>query len=154
LAPLSTLLINSTAAVPYYLFLSGADTNVHFGGANLDTVQIDLPKTSMQWRGVLSVSEQKSAAQRSQTVHVPLVALSKAFNLHRFTFVHRNRFEKLIGFGNSPGRYRNRALLDRRFGHDDRWHVFVDDEVFFDLSAAKWNQNRFQVGGCARVSPG
>lgn len=90
--------------------------------------------------------------RRSQIIHVPLVAVSKSFHLHRFTFVDRNRFEKLVGSANSPVRYRNRTMLDRPFGHDDRWHVFVDDEIFLDLSAAQWNQNRFQFGVGARVT--
>jgi Protein of unknown function (DUF2490) len=91
--------------------------------------------------------------QRSQAVHVPLVAVSLSSRVRRFTFEDRNRFEKLIGFGESPVRYRNRALVDRPFGEDGRWHVFVSDEIFVDLSAGQWNQNRFQVGGGARVGP-
>lgn len=75
--------------------------------------------------------------QRSLIVHVPLIAVSPSFRIHRFTFADRNRFENLVGFGISPVRYRNRAFLDRPFAHDERWHVFVDDEFFFDLSAAK-----------------
>jgi hypothetical protein len=51
------------------------------------------------------------------------------------------------GFGK-----RNRFLVDRPFGAHDRWHVFADDEIFFDLSAARWNQNRFQAGGGARLN--
>ena len=89
--------------------------------------------------------------QRSLSVHVPLIAVSPSFRAHRFTFAERNRFEKLVGLPMSSVRYRNRALLDRPFGPDDRWHAFVDDEVFFDLSAARWSQNRFQVGAGARV---
>jgi hypothetical protein len=91
--------------------------------------------------------------QRSQAVHVPLVAASLLFRRRRFTFEDRNRFEKLIGFGASPVRYRNRAWFDRSLGAHDRWHAFVDDEIFFDLSAGHWNQNRFQMGSGARVGP-
>jgi hypothetical protein len=89
--------------------------------------------------------------QRSAVVHVPLIAVSPSFRVRRFPFTDRNRFEKLIGFGMSPVRYRNRASLDRPFDHNEQWHVFVDDEVFFDLSAGTWNQNRFQVGSGAKV---
>jgi hypothetical protein len=64
----------------------------------------------------------------------------------------RNRFEKLIGFAGSPVRYRNRLLFDLPLGKHDRWHVFADDETFFNLSVAAWNQNRFQVGGGARLN--
>ena len=90
--------------------------------------------------------------QRSQVVHLPLVAVSKSFHMGRIAIVDRNRFEKLVGFGNSPVRYRNRLLLDRPFGPRDQWHVFADDEIFFDLSAASWNQNRFQAGGGVRLT--
>lgn len=84
--------------------------------------------------------------QRSLAVHVPLIAVSPSFRVRRFTFADRNRFEKLVGFGTSPVRYRNRVSLDRPLSAAERWHAFVDDEVFFDLSASKWNQNRFQAG--------
>jgi hypothetical protein len=90
--------------------------------------------------------------QRSESVHVPLVALSATFRLGRLTMSDRNRFEKLIGFAGSPVRYRNRLLFDLPFGKHDRWHVFADDEAFFNLSVAAWNQNRFQVGGGARLN--
>ena len=89
---------------------------------------------------------------RSVAVHVPLVAISKSFRIRRATLVDRNRFEKLIGFGSSPVRYRNRLLLDLSFGNHDRWHVFTDNEMFFDLSAFARNQNRFQVGSGARLN--
>lgn len=90
--------------------------------------------------------------QRSDRVHIPLVAVSKSFRVGRLAVADRNRFEKLIGYGSSPFRYRNRLLVDYRFGAHDRWHVFAGDELFFDLSAAAWNQNRFQSGGGAKVS--
>jgi hypothetical protein len=89
--------------------------------------------------------------QRSLAVHVPLFAVSPSLRVRRFTFADRNRFEKLVGFPMSPVRYRNRALLGRPFGRAVRWHIFVDDEFFFDLSASKWNQNRFQAGMGAPV---
>jgi Protein of unknown function (DUF2490) len=90
--------------------------------------------------------------QRSEWVHLPLVALTKSFQWRRFSLADRNRFERLVGFGTSPVRYRNRLFLDRAFGARDAWHLFVDDEVLFDLSAGKWSQNRAQVGGGARLS--
>jgi uncharacterized protein DUF2490 len=80
-------------------------------------------------------------------VHIPLVAVSKSFQLSRLTIANRNRFEKLIGFGTSPVRYRNRLLFDLPLGNRDQWHAFIDDEVLVDVSASKWSQNRFQVGG-------
>ena len=43
-------------------------------------------------------------------------------------------------------------MVDRPFGASDQWHLFVTDEVFFDLSNAAWNQNRFQAGGGARLN--
>jgi len=90
--------------------------------------------------------------QRSDRVQLPLLALSKSFHLGQLVVTDRNRFEKLVGFGTSPIRYRNRLWLDRPLGAGDRWHVFAVDEVFFDLSAARWNQNRFQTGGGARMN--
>ncbi len=90
--------------------------------------------------------------QRSESVHVPLVALSATFRLNRLTMSDRNRFEKLIGFTDSPSRYRNRLSFDLPLGKHNRLHVFGDDEVFFNLSAAAWNQNRLQVGGGARLN--
>jgi hypothetical protein len=84
--------------------------------------------------------------QQSLDVHLPLIALSPTFRLHRFMLADRNRFEKLIGFGNSPVRYRNRFLLDAPFGTKERSHAFVDDEIIFNLTAGNWNQNRFQIG--------
>ena len=44
-------------------------------------------------------------------------------------------------------RYRNLLLLDQSFRRDSHWHAFVDDEVFINLSADNFNQNRFQIGG-------
>ncbi len=90
--------------------------------------------------------------QRSLLVHVPLVALSKSFRIVSLTLADRNRFEKLIGYGTAPVRYRNRLVVDRPFGARDQWHLFVANEVFVDLSNATWNQNRFQAGGGARLN--
>lgn len=90
--------------------------------------------------------------QRPAKVHIPLLAVSRTFGVRRFTVVDRNRFEKLVGYGTSPVRYRNRLLVDRPFGARDRWQLFAADEVFFDLSAVRWNQNRFQAGGGARLN--
>ena len=90
--------------------------------------------------------------QRSELVHLPLLAISKSLHADRFKVVDRNRFEKLVGFGSSPVRYRNRVLVDQPFGAHEQWHIFVDDEVFFNLSAAQWNQNRFQAGGGVRLN--
>ena len=69
-----------------------------------------------------------------------------------FTFADRNRFEKLVGFGTSPGRYRNRFLVDRPFGAHDHWHLFADVEVIFDVSAGEWSQNRAQAGDGALLN--
>ena len=85
--------------------------------------------------------------QRSLDVHLPLVALTPTFKLHRFVLADRNRFEKLIGFADDPVRYRNRFLVDAPFGARERWHAFVDHEVIFNLTDGNWNQNRFQIGG-------
>ncbi len=90
--------------------------------------------------------------QLSDKVHLPLIALSKAFRGRRFTITDRNRFEELIGYPTSPVRYRNRLMVDRSFGVHDGWHLFADDEIFFNLSTSSWNQNRFQAGGGARLN--
>ncbi len=84
--------------------------------------------------------------QRSLDVHVPLVALTPTFHLRRFAIADRNRFEKLIGFGDSPVRYRNRLLFDVPLGTRERWHAFASNELIFNLSAGNWNQNRLQLG--------
>lgn len=84
--------------------------------------------------------------QRSLEVHLPLIALTPTVRLRRIVVADRNRFEKLIGFGDSPVRYRNRFLVDLPFGARERWHAFADNEVIFNLSARNWNQNRLQFG--------
>jgi hypothetical protein len=85
--------------------------------------------------------------QKSLAVHVPLVAVSNAFRLGRTTLAERNRFEKLFDYPNQPVRYRNRVLADEALGTNHRWHLFANDEVFFDLTAGAWSQNRLQAGG-------
>jgi hypothetical protein len=85
-------------------------------------------------------------------VHLPVVAATAEFRPSRFTIADRNRFEKLIGYGAGPVRYRNRALLDWKVDRLDRWHLFVDDEMFWNLSNETWNQNRLQAGGGYRLS--
>ena len=85
--------------------------------------------------------------QRWLNVHVPLMALTPTFRIRWFTIADRNRFEKLVGFGDSPVRYRNRFLLDLPFGTQERWHGFASNEVIFNLTAGNWNQNRLQFGG-------
>jgi hypothetical protein len=90
--------------------------------------------------------------QRSDLVHIPLLAVTKSFHAGRLAVADRNRFEKLFGYGAAPVRYRNRILFDRPFGAHDQWHVFAADEIFFDLSAAAWNQNRLQAGAGARLN--
>jgi hypothetical protein len=90
--------------------------------------------------------------QRSDAVHLPLIAVSETRRIAGFTVSDRNRFEKLVGYPGSPVRYRNRILLDRAFGPGKRWHLFTADEAFFNLSTLEWNQNRFQAGGGARLN--
>jgi hypothetical protein len=90
--------------------------------------------------------------QLPDKVHLPLIAISATVRLMRFTLSDRNRFEKLIGYGDSPVRYRNRVFLDRPLGAHGRWHFFTDDEVFFNVTAGSWNQNRFQAGGGTRLN--
>jgi hypothetical protein len=91
--------------------------------------------------------------QANYLVRLPLLAFTETTHLSRLTLSDRNRFEKLIGYPGSPVRYRNRLLLDCPFGSDGRAHVFIDDEVFFNLSAVNFNQNRFQFGSGIRFHP-
>ncbi len=91
--------------------------------------------------------------QGHDLVHLPLLALTGTTHLHHVTFADRNRWEKLIGFRGNPVRYRNRLLLDYPLGSDGRAHAFLDDEVFFNLSAANFNQNRLQTGAGVHLHP-
>jgi hypothetical protein len=90
--------------------------------------------------------------QSGQVAHVPLVAITPIERKGRFTLMDQNRFEKLVDYKTEPVRYRDLALIDRRFGSHDAWHAFADDEIFFNLSTESWNQNRFQVGGGMRLN--
>src|SRR5262249_8419773 len=93
--------------------------------------------------------------QRAQShVHLPLIAVSTTVRLGRLTIADRNRVERLIGYGVSPIRYRNRFMVELPVGRADRWHVFGDDEAFLDTSVSNWTQNRLQVGCGARVASG
>jgi hypothetical protein len=90
--------------------------------------------------------------QISDTVHVPLIAVSTPFRRGRFQLEDRDRFEKLIDYPGSPVRYRNRVSIDRPLGARGQWHLFASNEVFFNLSAGEWNQNRLQGGAGARFN--
>jgi hypothetical protein len=83
-------------------------------------------------------------------VQLPLTALTGTMRKGSLTVADRNRFEELIGYPGTPVRYRNRLLFD--YGVR-RTHVFLDDEVFFNLSAGDFNQNRLQAGGGAHLTP-
>src|SRR5579885_3262208 len=72
--------------------------------------------------------------QRPLNVHLPIIALTPTLKVRHFVLADRNRFEKLIGFTDSPVRYRNRFLLDAPFGARERWHVFLDDEIIFNVT--------------------
>ena len=90
--------------------------------------------------------------QISDSVHLPVIAVTPVFRLNRFTLADTSRFEKLIGYPGAPVRYRNKLFFDRPFGPHERWHLFAGDEVFFNLSAASWNQNRLQAGAGSRLN--
>jgi hypothetical protein len=131
-------------------FLARTDTSLPNPQLAATGITADFP---LPWRLTLTGGYLfADLPQRSQLVHLPLVAITKGGAIGRFTVADRNRFEKLVGFGTSPVRYRNRLLFDRAFGAHDRWHLFAGDEVFFDLSAGAWNQNRLQAGGGARLN--
>ncbi len=107
------------------------------------TADVPLPWTLTLTAGYLYAD----LPQRSDQVHIPLVALTKSSRLGPVRIADRNRFEKLFGYPREPVRYRNRIMADLPLGLDDRWHIFVGDEIFFNLSAGAWNQNRLQAGG-------
>jgi hypothetical protein len=91
-------------------------------------------------------------AQTPYKVTLPLIAVTETVHVGRFSIADRNRLEKLFGYPTEPVRYRNRILLDRALGARNRWHLFVDNEIFFNLTNRSWNQNRFQAGGGARLN--
>ena len=131
-------------------FLARTDTSLPNPQLAATGITVDFP---LPWRLTLTGGYLfADLPQRSALVHLPLVALTKSGTIGRFTFADRNRFEKLVGFGTSPVRYRNRFLVDRPLGAHDHWHLFADDEVIFDVSAGVWSQNRAQAGSGARLN--
>lgn len=99
--------------------------------------------------------------QFSWQVYAPLIAASESVHVRTMRVSDRNRFEKLAGLGElgkraglgaSPVRYRNRLMLEVPIGADDKWHVFTDDEVFYDFAISRWNQNRIRAGGGMRLN--
>jgi hypothetical protein len=131
-------------------FLARADTNLPNPQLAASGFTRDVPRP---WRLTLTGGYLiADLPQRSEFVHLPLVALTKSFQWGRFSLADRNRFEKLVGFPGNPVRYRNRLFLDRSLGPRNAWHVFVEDEVIWNLSAGGWSQNRAQIGGGARLS--
>jgi len=138
---------NASFLVPV---LARTDTNLPNPQLAATGITVDIP---LRWSLTLTAGYLfADLPQLSDGVHVPLIAVSTTFQVRRFTLADRNRFEKLIGYGDSPVRYRNRIFLDRPLGAGDRWHLFTDDEFFFNLTAGSWNQNRFQAGGGARLN--
>jgi hypothetical protein len=113
------------------------------------TVDLHLPAHLTLTPGYLFVT----LPQPNYLVHVPLVALTGTLHPGRLTVADRNRLEKLIGYPGSPVRYRNRLLVDLPFGPQSRLHAFLDDEIFFNLSAGNFNQNRLQAGAGAHLTP-
>jgi len=91
--------------------------------------------------------------QSSYLVHIPLIAITEIAHLARLTLADRNRFEKLFGYPGAPVRYRNRLLLDYPFGSARQAHLFLDDELFVNLSTASFNQNRLQAGAGLHLTP-
>jgi hypothetical protein len=98
--------------------------------------------------GYLVVAVPQAASSR---VSVPFVAATKAFALRRLVAADRNVFDEFRGFGGSTARYRNRFSLDC-VSVDKTWHMFGDDEGFFDLSMSRWTQNRLRLGGGRHLS--
>jgi hypothetical protein len=80
------------------------------------------------------------------------VAATKPFAVWRIVAADRNVFDDFRGFGGSAARYRNRFSLDFVPDHNREWHLFGDDEAFFDRSVSKWTQNRLRLDGGRRLS--
>jgi hypothetical protein len=138
---------NASFLVPV---LARTDTNLPNPQLAATGITVDIPlRWSLTLTGGYLIAD---LPQLSDDVHLPLIAVSTTFHVRRFTLADRNRFEKLIGYGDSPVRYRNRIFLEWPLGARNRWHLFTDDEVFFNLTAGSWNQNRFQAGGGARLN--
>ncbi|HEX8941751.1 MAG TPA: DUF2490 domain-containing protein [Gemmatimonadaceae bacterium] len=103
---------------------------------------VTLPWNATLTGGFLTV---RLTQHKATLVQLPLVAVSESFHLGTITAFDRNRVEQLLGFGTSPRRYRNRLLLDAPLDHG-AWHLFGDDEEFYDFSSRAWTQNRARLG--------
>jgi Protein of unknown function (DUF2490) len=153
--------------------LAGSWRNVDFLAPFLTRCATQLPNPQFAATGILAdfhIQENLTLTggylfvdlpQFSWLVNAPLVAVSESVRIKRLRVSDRNRFEKLAGLGElgklaglgfSPVRYRNRLLLDLPLGPDDKWHVFAEDEVFYDFAVSRWNQNRLRAGGGVRLS--
>jgi hypothetical protein len=131
-------------------FLARTDTSLPNPQLAATGITADFP---LPWRltlkgGYLFVD----LPQRALFVHLALVALTKSGTIGRFTFADRNRFEKLVGFGTSPVRYRNRLLVDRAFGAHDAGIGSPAMRYFSIRRPGAWNQNRQQAGGGALLN--
>ncbi len=109
------------------------------------TADIQLPAHLTISPGYLVVDVPKTPYR----VHVPLLAVSESAHLGPFTIADRNRFEKLFNYPTQPVRYRNRFFIDYPIG---KAHLFLDDELFVNLTALHFNQNRLQAGAGAHLT--
>lgn len=128
--------------------------NPQFAGTGV-LADIHLPARLTLTAGYLFVDLPPYSTQ----VHAPLAAVSASLKAGRATIADRNRFERLFGLGNvgrhaglgaSPVRYRNRLLIDIPL--KSGWHLFADDEIFYDFEVSGWNQNRTQGGAGFRLN--
>jgi hypothetical protein len=153
--------------------LTGAWRNIDFLAPFLTRCDTQLPNPTFAATGIMADAHFPGnltltagylfvdLPQFSWLVNAPLMAVSESFHVKKLTLSDRNRFEKLVGLGelgklaglgSSPVRYRNRLSLDLPIGALEKWHVFADDEVFYDFAVSAWNQNRLRVGGGTRLN--
>jgi hypothetical protein len=109
------------------------------------TADLHLPMHLTLTPGYLFVDIPRSGYR----VNVPLIAVTESLHLGRYTAADRSRFEKLFNYPTSPVRYRNRLLFDYALG---RAHLLLDDEIFFNLTADNFSQNRLQSGAGTRLT--
>jgi hypothetical protein len=78
------------------------------------------------------------------TVDAPLAAVSLGQAFGRWSIRERSRVERLYGVPGDPYRYREK--VDISYAVLPRFHLFANDEVFYQFGIDRWNQNRAQVG--------
>jgi hypothetical protein len=136
--------------VPFVVRTGSALPNPQLAGVGLEA-EVRLRRHVTLTGGFLLVDLPQRARPH---VQLPLVAATTMGRIRRVYVADRNRFEQVIGVATAPVRYRNRVFADLPVSPGGKWHLFGDDEIFFDFSTSTWNQNRLQLGGGMRVRSG